>query len=395
MRVFVVEPDGAGGLLHYAFQLASGLDECGHQVTLVTGRDYELAPVPTPFRVEPRMRLWPVVETGGRLPSPLRKARRAWRGLKYLVAWHRLTRHLLAERPELTIFSTVRFPVQSVFLRRLHRAGIRMGQICHEFEPREARIGWVRRLSRGAAAAAYRCFEVIFFHGEAHRARFLELFTTPADLVIIPHGNEGLLARMADAGGDRRSHYGLGPDTTVALFFGGLRPSKGLPELVTAFATVAPEVPGAALIIAGHPAAGFDPASLRSLAAQLGVDGSVQIDDRYLDLSEVGPLLRTATVVALPYRSGTASGVLQAAYAFDRPVVVTDVGSLAEAVEHGITGLVVPPDDPDALAAALVKMLGQPGEAADMGLAAGRISRERFGWRPIAEAVVAAHGRRR
>ena len=151
--------------------------------------------------------------------------------------------------------------------------------------------------------------------------------------------------------------------------------------------------PDAALVVAGHPVAGFDVDSLRRIVTEANIEGAVTIDARYLPLSEVGPLVRSATVVALPYLSGTASGVLQAAYSFDRPVIATDVGSLAEAVEHGVTGLVVPPGDPAALAAALSKMLTDPDEAASMGRAAGRASLERFGWETIATRVLDAYGR--
>ena len=394
MRIFVIEPDGAGGLLHYAFQMSAALAESGQEVTLVTGRHYELKGVDAPFRVEPRMRLWPAVEPADarHLAAPLRKLRRAWRGLRYALEWHRLTRYLLRERPDLVQFSTIRFPIQALFLRRLHKAGLRLGQVCHEFEPREARIGWLRRISMRMATAAYRTFDVIFFHGDGHRDRFRELFDTTADLVVIPHGDEGLLSRLADGGGDLRRSYGLGPDRPVVLFFGGLRPSKGIPDLLRAFAKTLEHAPDAALVVAGHPAAGFDVDALRRIVTEAGIEAAVTIDARYLPLSEVGPLVRSATVVALPYLSGTASGVLQAAYAFDKPVIATDVGSLAEAVEHGVTGLVVPPGDPAAFAAALSKMLTDPDEAAAMGRAAGRASRERFGWETIATRVLDAYG---
>jgi len=395
MRIFVVEPDGAGCLLHYAFQMSAALAESGREVTLVTGRHYELEGVDAPFRVEPRMKLWPAVEPpdARHLPAPLRKFRRGWRGLRYVVEWHRLTRYLLRERPDLIQFSTIRFPIQALFLRRLHRAGLRLGQVCHEFEPREARIGWLRRLNMRMANAAYRTFDMIFFHGDGHRDQFRELFDTPADLVVIPHGDEGLLSRLADGGGDLRETYGLGPQQPVVLFFGGLRPSKGIPDLLQAFSMAREQAPDAALVVAGYPAAGFDVDALRRLAAAANIEAAVTIDARYLPLSEVGPLVRTATIVALPYLSGTASGVLQVAYTFDRPVVVTDVGSLAEAVEHGVTGLVVPSGDPAALAAALSKLLADPDGTAAMGRAAGRASRDRFGWEAIAARVLDAYGR--
>ncbi|MCB2223815.1 MAG: glycosyltransferase family 4 protein [Actinobacteria bacterium] len=396
MRIVLVETDGAGGMIHYAFQMAAALADAGADVTLVTGRHYELAHLDAPFRVEPRLRLWPAVEPHGRRPpGVLRKMRRAWRGIRFAVEWRRLGSWLLRERPDVVQFSTIRFPFQALTLRRLRRRGLRLTQVCHEFEHREAGRGPLQRIGLRLAAAAYRTFEVMFFHGEAHRDRFLGLFDTPAATVVIPHGDEGLLASIADEGGDLRARYGLAPAQPVVLFFGGLRPSKGLPDLVEAFTAVRRRVPAAVLVIAGTPAGGFDLDGLRRTIEALGLSDAVTLDPRYLPLAEVGPLVRTATVVALPYRNGTASGVLQAAYAFERPVVATDVGSLGEAVEHGVTGFLVPPGDPDALAAALEKLASDPGAAASMGAEAGRFARERFGWEPIARTVLAAYGEER
>jgi glycosyltransferase involved in cell wall biosynthesis len=297
---------------------------------------------------------------------------------------------LLRERPDVVQFATVRFGFQSLMLRRLRRRGLRLTQVCHEFERREATAGVLQRLDRRLAADAYRCFDVMFFHGVGHRERFETLFDTPARTVDIPHGDEGLLARLADEGGDLRSRYGIAPHRPVVLFFGGLRPSKGLPDLVAAFAELRRRT-DAALLIAGHPSGEFDLDALERRIDELGLAGDVTIDAGYVPLEDVGPLIRTATVVALPYRSGTASGVLQAAYAFGRPVVVTEVGSLAEAVEHGETGFVVPSGDPDALAHALEKLAADPAGAAAMGAAAGRAAREHYGWQPIARTVLDAY----
>jgi glycosyltransferase involved in cell wall biosynthesis len=313
-----------------------------------------------------------------------------WRGVRFATAWERLTRRLLRDRPDLILFSTIRFPFQAVFLRRLRKAGLRLAQICHEFEGREAGSGWTGRIRRRLAHDVYRSFEVIFFHGEAHRSRFLELFDPPARLEIIPHGNQSLLASVADAGGDLRERYRIEPGRPVAVFFGGLRPSKGIPDLLEAFAEVVCDLPEAALVIAGPPVAGTDLPAIRDAIEHGQLGRSVTLDARYLPLAEIGPLLRTGDVVALPYRSGTASGVLQAAYAFGRPVITTDVGSLAEAVDEGATGLVVPPGDPAALVAALTKLLGDRRLAARMGETAAAAARERYSWEPIARRVLDA-----
>jgi len=88
-------------------------------------------------------------------------------------------------------------------------------------------------------------------------------------------------------------------------------------------------------------------------AASPPLAGRVTILDGYLSTSDAARCFAASTVVVLPYRSGTQSGVVPLAYAHGRGVVTTRVGGLAEAVRDGETGLLVPPEDPAALAAAL------------------------------------------
>jgi glycosyltransferase involved in cell wall biosynthesis len=398
MRIFVVEPDGAGGMIHYAYQLCTALSGAGADVTLITSTDYELADLPAPFAVEPLLRLWPAIEprppergrVGELTFGVYRRLRRAGRAIRLAIAWERLTRFVIRSRPDIVQFAIIRFPFQAFWLRRMERAGLTLTQICHEFEARESRFGGLRaRLGR----AAYRSFSAIFFHSEADRDRFVAVHGTPNAVThIIPHGNETMFAHLVDAGApDLRSRYGIGTDRPVALFFGGLRPSKGVDDLVEAFASVRDEIE-ACLLVVGHPTAGFPLGALRSRVIELGLGDDVVIDPHYLPLEEVGALLRTATVVALPYRTATASGALQVAYAFARPVVVTDTGGLPAAVDDGRTGLIVPRGDDRALARALVKLLSDPDLAASMGAAARRAAEDRYSWRPIAETILDVAG---
>lgn len=397
MRIAVIESDSAGGLAHYAFQVCAALSAAGAEVTLVTSPRWELANLERSFSVEEVIRLWPAIDT----PVPLgrtaplhrlwRRTRRIGRGLRYAWAWERLTRHLINMRPDIVQFSVIKFPFQSFFLYRMRRAGLTLTQICHEFEERDSRLRWLQPIDRPLSRSVFREFQVIFFHGEATADRFRRRYgALDADVRIIPHGNQSLIAEVADAGGDLRERYGIAPDRPVVLFFGGLRPSKGLPDLVDAFAVVRQEIE-ASLLIAGFPTTDFDPERLCGRARRRGVDDDVIVDAQYLPLEDVGPLVRTGSVVVLPYRTATASGVLQVAYAFGRPVIVTDVGDLPASVEHGETGLVVPARDPDQLARALVKMLSTPNDLERMGTAALRAAEERFSWDPIARQILDAY----
>jgi glycosyltransferase involved in cell wall biosynthesis len=112
--------------------------------------------------------------------------------------------------------------------------------------------------------------------------------------------------------------------------------------------------------------------------------GRVQLDDRYLPVEDVARDLAAATVVVLPYRSGTQSGVVPLAYAHGRPVVTTRVGGLEEAVREGETGLLVPPDDAAALADALERVRA----GCRFSSAAIDEMRDRAGWAAFVREVV-------
>jgi glycosyltransferase involved in cell wall biosynthesis len=395
-RIVVVESDGAGGMIHYAHQLCAGLSGAGAQVTLITSTAYELAGLPHEFEVLPMMHLWPLIEPSrpttrlGKVGTRLHhKVRRVWRGILFARAWNRVTNWILAEHPDVAQFGAIRFPFQAFYLRRLRRAGVAVTQVCHEFEPRE--VGSLRRwVHRRLSTRVYRCFDVIFLHTRENADRFLDHFAVdPSVIHIIPHGNEAMFLETSDAGGTMHRHYRIPSERPTILFFGGLRPSKGIPDLITAFSGVIAEI-DAHLVVAGPPA-GVDPDEFRRQAAQLGVEDRVIIDDRYLPLAEVGPLMRTATVVALPYRTATASGVLQVAYAYARPVVATAVGALATDVVDGDTGLIVPAGDSDAMARALLKILSDPVEANEMGQRAQQMAMSEFAWEPIADAMLGVY----
>lgn len=389
-RIALVETDGAGGMIHYAYQLADALTGAGAEVTLHTARRYELRDLPHRFTVRSEIDLWPTIEAPPRhaIAAIGRRLRRAWRAVRYAAEWHRLSGRLIRQRPDVVLFSTIRFPFQVVFLRRLRRHGLVLAQVCHEFEERE-RGRWSRAIIRRMSLAVYRTFSVVFLHGELNRKAFLGHFPIDADHTrVIHHGNESMFLRLVDAGGDLRDHYRLGIDEPVALFFGGLRPSKGILDLVDAFADIAENTPGRLLVV-GQPA-GIDPSVVRERAERAGIGHRVVVDGRYLPLHEVGPLVRTATFLVLPYRSATASGVLQVAFAFGRPVVATALGALAEDVDHGVTGLLVHAEDHDGLAAALASLLLDPDRARRMGVSAAEAAVTRFGWETIADDILSA-----
>ncbi len=138
----------------------------------------------------------------------------------------------------------------------------------------------------------------------------------------------------------------------VLLFFGYVRKYKGLSVMLDAMALLKDRA-ALHLLVVGE----FyeDEAPYREKIRALGLDRSVTIRSDYVPNDEVKQYFSAADAVVLPYTSATQSGIAQIAYNFDVPVIATAVGGLTEIIRDGETGLIVPPDDPAALAAAITR----------------------------------------
>ena len=147
-----------------------------------------------------------------------------------------------------------------------------------------------------------------------------------------------------------RAKLGLAGD--VALFFGYVRHYKGLDTLLEAWPKVRERRPGATLVVAGE---FYEKPSVYEALAKAAGEGAVRMLNRYIPDDEVEALFRAADVTVLPYRSATQSGVTHVAYALGCPVIATRVGGITETVREGETGLTAPPEDPGALADAVVR----------------------------------------
>ena len=160
------------------------------------------------------------------------------------------------------------------------------------------------------------------------------------------------------------------------VFLGRLSPEKGFDVALAAFARIAGRFSELRLIVAGD---GPDRSKLENQARELGVSDRVDFLG-WIEPDAVPTLLNSASIVLMPSRSeGFPLAALDAAL-MGRPVVATTAGGLAEAVQDGVTGLLVPPDDSVAFAAAIGRLLGEPETVRKMGAAARERVRRTFSW---------------
>jgi glycosyltransferase involved in cell wall biosynthesis len=349
----------------YDRALAAALARAGADVRLLTSR-FLYGPVPAPegYRVEEAF----YRRSAGRgLDAP---ARRAFKLAEHLTD---MLRHYRRPAGDVVHYQWLTVPRLDAHL--LPPAPARVMTAHYVLPPRP---------TRRQAAAARRLFgrmDAVVAHSE-HGARRLreEVGLDPARVRVIPHGAFDYLTALPD---ERPLPDELeGAEGPVILFFGLLRPYKGIDTLLEAFR----RLDGAELWVVGNPR--MDLAPLRALAAE--APGRVRFLTRFVEDAEIPALFRRADVVVLPYRDAEHSGVLYTALAFGKPMVLSAVGGFPEVAERGAARL-VPPEDPAALSAALAELVGDEAARAELASAARRAAAGPYSWDAVATETLALY----
>lgn len=139
----------------------------------------------------------------------------------------------------------------------------------------------------------------------------------------------------------------------LLLFFGFVREYKGLKHLIQAMPDIRERLGGVTLLVVG--AFGSDKEDYLHLIEQNHVQDCIEVIDGYTPDNEVEVYFSACDMVVLPYESATQSGIVQIAYGFQKPVIVTNVGGLPDVVTDNGTGYIVEPRNPRQLADAVVR----------------------------------------
>jgi len=324
----------SGGISHHTTTLANRLQEAGHRVEVVSWR----AQYPRWLRdgdthvPEDEPEVVPLAPT----TAPL-----AWYDP---IGWYRAGRRLRGHG--LVVYSTVSAFHAIPFRIMAAGAGRRTRQaaVVHNVVPHLGGRPWHRWLNR----LLYRRMDAVIVHSERQRELALpSAGRTPVVVAVMPLPD--LVGVPREAADPARSAARELPPLRL-LFFGMVRPYKGVDVLLEALAGV----PGAELVVAGEfwqPVEEF-----RAQAERLGIADRVELRPGYVPIRGTAALFAAADALVLPYRGASASNNVELARRFGLPVVATDVGTFSRDVRDGVDGLIVPPGDPEALAAALRRL---------------------------------------
>jgi glycosyltransferase involved in cell wall biosynthesis len=180
---------------------------------------------------------------------------------------------------------------------------------------------------------------------------------------------------------EARAACGIPLDAPVLATVAVQREPKGIQHMLAALPQVASAFPEVRYLLVGD--GPYRPA-LEQQAAQLGIAGRVVFAGSREDVAR---LLAAADIFVLPSLTEALPTVIAEAMAAGLPIVATTVGGIPEMVRHGEAALLVPPADPEALAAAVLRLLANPRQAAAMGRSGRRVVAERFDIRTQAQAL--------
>ncbi|MEX0733340.1 MAG: glycosyltransferase [Steroidobacteraceae bacterium] len=303
------------------------------------------------------------------------------------LSWYRTAAMLNERAPDLIVFQWWHpfcAPAFGTVVRLLKPAlRNRVCFLCHNVLPHEA-----SPMQKALTRFAFGNAKFYIVHSEEDSRRLQEL--QPG--AVITRGHHPTYAELGTSAPhtkqQARRALALCEETRTLLFFGLIRPYKGLRYLIEAMRRVVAELK-CQLLVAGE----FyeDKQPYLDQIANLELGDKIRIVDQYIPNEEVGLYFAAADVVVLPYVSATQSGIVQIAFGLDTPVISTNVGGLPEAVDHGKTGLLVEPQSAERLAEAILEYFHsdlEPRFSAEI-----RRQKGRFDWSQALEHVDEILGR--
>ncbi|HET7088912.1 MAG TPA: glycosyltransferase, partial [Anaerolineae bacterium] len=293
-------------------------------------------------------------------------------------SWRRVQRDWAAWRPDTVVIQWwVPFmaPMTAWLASRARRLGIRVTMVCHNVLPHER-----SRLDTTLVRMALSRADRLIVHSIVDRTQAQALLPDCA-VEVAPFPSYADV--RSTVWSRERARAGVGVDGRVLLFFGFVRPYKGLMDLLDALPAVLAEL-DVTLLVVGE--IWGEAESYHDRVKTLGLDSRVRFFDRYVSNDEMAMFFAAADLVVLPYREATGSAALQLAFGFGVPVVATKTGSMAQAVDDGQTGFLVEAGDVNGLSRVIVRFFRE-GRAAEFRHNI-RQNQKRFTWEAVTTAAL-------
>ena len=374
MRNSVWQIDSAHLTPYYNLALCSALAQANWNVYYATSTSIYNSALSYPSNFETHFFYFPQKDTSRLLFHPI-----VWRVLRTLnyPFGHRKLLQSIANTPQTLVhLQWARLPFFDLCLiRHLHQIGIPVVYTAHDIDPL---FNHAFDLSR-----IYTRVDAIIVHSEANRSKLLQRYPSliGKTIRVIPHLAPNWAVPMDSNRAEARLRLGLAANVPVILFFGSNRSYKGFDVLLEAFSHARRILPDLWLLVAGK----FE----NSLDVSSFTERQILIEPNYIPADCVWIYHLAADVAVLPYRQISQSGELITAMSFGLPVIVTDVGGIAETMKGN--GWVVPPGDPVVLADAIVDAFSSDSRLHSLSILSREIVRDNHSPDLIAQQTIALY----
>lgn len=311
------------------------------------------------------------------------KIYRSLRGLEYIKDIVKLLIFLKIKKPEIVHIQWMEIPrVDIQLVKILKKMGFKVVFTAHNILPHENGHKYSKIYKK-----IYSSVNKIIVHSQSDKITLSSCFEIDEkNIRVVPHGNFDIYILNKDLSKkEAREKLGLPKeDVKIVLFFGLIRPYKGLEILLDAWWQITRKDVNfnAHLVIAGKKLMSID-----NIMAKLNEEGTlskVTFHNCFIPFDEVQYYFRASDLVVLPYIKTYNSGVIQIAYSFGLPVVASRTGGLPEVVEDDASGFLVEPANSKELATIIVKALTDEKKLFEMGKYAKYLSDSKYSWKQIA-----------
>jgi glycosyltransferase involved in cell wall biosynthesis len=371
IKTLLIETGGWGGIAHYTYNLSQELSKIMDlEVILLTDRDYELDGFPRNFRI---------------VKIPIKNQ-------TYFRAVFRIINFIIKIKPDIIhIQSLISARRDWIFFVLARLLMVNVIFTAHNVLPHDESEKTVQGM-RFAFKSIYAFCKALITHSEENKKELIGDFNVKASKIfVIPHGNylfhtDGYAELTKNLA---REKLGLSSESKVVLCFGAIREYKGLQYLIPAFKDVVDKLEEARLIIVGPSKQQNLIIRYKELIKELDLEQVIKFIPRYIPLNEIGIYFKASDLVVFPYLHTYGSGALHTAFAFSKPVIVSDIAVFREMVKEGQNGYIIPPQDIQVLAEKITRCLSMRSDKlAKIGSKSLRFAKSKYNWIDIAKSTM-------
>ena len=392
MKVMMIETLGDGGITHYTFNLLTSLTKKRISGCLFTaanyeflGRSHDYEVYPVMFRFANRViRAFPRLADEKPFSSSLRRfiklVEYPLNALEALIITKR-------QRIKYVHLQSVNW-IEVIMISMFKLIGRKIIYTVHNVMPRHGKL---RNYHRLIYWIMYRLCDRLIVHSNKGKQELSELFRVCREKIfVIPHGDYKFFVPDKTYSKDKaKEKLSIPKKCKTMLFFGAIRPNKGLEQALLALPYVRESIDNFKLLIVGE--LWEDYKRYEKIIEACHLEGNVYAHLEYVTNEDLPLYFFASDIVLLPYHEITQSGVLQIAYAFSKPVIATALGGFKEAIADGKNGYIVPIGDVQGFGAKIVELLSSDQRIREMGQYSRYLADTKYSWEMIAEKTKAVY----